>query len=347
MNLSLQKLRTGRLSLGVTTAVMISYGVGWPLSFLAPIFTVMFLAQPGWLGWNAAAKILILLCVSLLAGVFISEFLLNYPLLCVPVYGLLFFLIYYNDTPSSPPMVSLFMTLGIAMIPILSFAGEGVAPLVALFLMVNMAAGMFFAWFFHSLLPEQIIQQPGQAAPAKSPPEAPAVPEKERIRLAMVSTIVASSAVIIFFSLNLVQYALAMFLICVMAGTPNQNASIQVVKANSLATLIGGIAAIIAFNLLVAVPTYLFLICLTLCFSIFFSGKIYAGGPYSAAYGSGFTTFLILLGSSTGADKTAAADFYLRIAQILLAGLFTIYALMIVERLLRPRSWRLPTIFSR
>jgi hypothetical protein len=51
----------------------------------------------------------------------------------------------------------------------------------------------------------------------------------------------------------------------------------------------------------------------------------------------GLTTFPALLGSSTGVDKTAAGDFYLRIAQILFAGLFTIYALMIVEHLLRPR----------
>jgi hypothetical protein len=51
----------------------------------------------------------------------------------------------------------------------------------------------------------------------------------------------------------------------------------------------------------------------------------------------GLTIFPALLGSSTGVDKTAAGDFYLRIAQILFAGLFTIYALMIVEHLLRPR----------
>jgi hypothetical protein len=51
----------------------------------------------------------------------------------------------------------------------------------------------------------------------------------------------------------------------------------------------------------------------------------------------GLTTFPALLGSSTGVDKTAAGDFYLRITQILFPGLFTIYALMIVEHLLRPR----------
>jgi len=347
MKISLENLRCGRLAIGVTTAVAIGYGVGWQLSFLAPIFTVMFLASPAWLTWNNAVKILVLLGMSLLAGVMISEFLLNYPLVCIPVYGLLLFLIYYNDTPSSPPLVSLFMTLGITMIPIMSFSGAGVAHVVALFLMINMAVGMFIAWIFHTLIPDTVSEPRKASAPPPPPAEVTTVAEPERIRLAMVSTIVALSAVIIFFALNLAQYALAMFYICVMAGTPNQNASVRAMKANSLATLIGGVAAIIAFNLLVAVPTYLFLLTLTLCFALFFGRKIYQGGPQAAAYGSGLTTFLVLLGSSTGVDKSAAGDFYLRIAQILFAGLFTIYALMLVEHLLRPGSWRLRTIFPR
>jgi len=151
--------------------------------------------------------------------------------------------------------------------------------------------------------------------------------------------IVANSqvlAVIIFFSLNLSQHALAMIYICFMAGTPNKNNSIVAMKANATATCIGGVAIIIAFNLLVAVPTYLFLIVLTLFFALLFSNKIYGGSVHTAAWSSGFTTFLVLLGSSTGVDKTASVNFYLRIAQVLFAGLFTVGALVIIERISRP-----------
>jgi hypothetical protein len=70
-------------------------------------------------------------------------------------------------------------------------------------------------------------------------------------------------------SLYLVQLALAMLLIYITAGTSNQNTSSSVVKANSIAAFIGGIAAIVDFNLLVAVPTCLFLIVLNFCFTIF------------------------------------------------------------------------------
>lgn len=336
--MNLQNLSILRLSSGVTIAVAVSYGGSWPLSFIMPIFTFMFLAMPGWIGVKMARQLLFRLGYSLLIGIGISVFLLNYPLLCVPVYGLLFFFIYYNDTPTAPPMAVMFMTLGITLIPIMSFSGAGVAHLIALYLLVNMAGGLFFAWAFHNLLPNTLAASVSQQ---QQPSRPPLLPDKdERVRLAVVSTIVALCAVILFFSLNLSQHALAMIYICFMAGTPNTNASVVVMKANATATCIGGVAIIIAFNLLVAVPTYLFLVALTLLFSLYFCRQIYGGGSHAAAFTSGYTTFLILLGSSTGVDKTASANFYLRIAQVLFAGLFTLVALMMLEHFLRPRKKR-------
>lgn len=336
--LSLQTLRTIRLAFGITAAVAVAYGYIWPLSFIMPILTVLFLAGPVWISWNAALKVLILLGISLTIGIFISEYLLQYPLLCVPLYVLLFFLIYYSDTTSSTPMVSLLMTLGITMIPIMSFSGVIVSHIVAWFLFINMAIAMLFAWLFHSLLPDTLAKQDTHSSPPKALPKPAAVSEHERVHLALVSTIVASTAVIIFFSFNLSQFALAMLLICIMAGNPSRNASLKFVKANATAALIGGIAVIIAYNFLVAAPSYVFLVFLVLFISLLFSAKIYSGSPLAPAFQSGFTTFLVLLGSSTGNEGTAYSDFYLRIAQILCAGLFTILGLMLVEQLLRPRS---------
>lgn len=338
--MTLQTLRTLRLAFGITAAVAIAYGYSWPLSYIMPLLTVLFLAKPTWITWKIAVKILTLLALSLLGGVLLSEYLLHYPLLCIPVYVLLFFLIYYNDTPTSPPMTSLFMTLGITMIPILSFSGIIVSHIVALFLFINFAVAMFVTWLFHLILPDRLARTPMDAPVQQAAQKPPSVTEKERIRLALVSTIVASTAVIIFFAFNLSQLALAMLLICIMAGTPSKNASFKFVKGNAIATIIGGSAAIIAYNVLVAAPSYLFLVFITLLFSLVFSAKINEPTPLAPAFQAGFTTFLVLLGSSTGGDGAASSDFYLRLFQILFAGLFTILALTIVEHLLRPGSKR-------
>ena len=338
--MTLQSVSILRLTVGLTAAVALSYGAAWPLYFIAPIFAAVFLIIPAWIGWNAAVKLLLFLAFALLIGLIISEFFLQFPLLCVPLYGLLFFFIYYNDTPAAPPMASLFMTLAITMVPIMSLSGVGLGHFIAGSLLFNMAVGMFVAWLFHVLISGSLARQSPRAQPAPKP-EAPPQPSKqERARLALVSTLVALSAVIIFFAFNLSSYAFAMLQICLMAGSPSANASLQAMKNNAVACLIGGGAIIIVYNLLIAVPSYLFLVVVTFCFVLLFSRKIYGGGPMAKAYVSALITFLVLLGTSTMADTAAATNFYLRIAQILFAGLFTVAGLVVVENLLRPKKRR-------
>ena len=333
-------MRVLRISIGVTAAVAISYGLAWPLYYIAPLFAYIFLGLPVWIGWKKAAAVTLMLGFCLLMGLLISEFFLDFPLVCIPLYGLLFFFIYFNDTPSAPPMAAMFMTLGITIVPIMGFSGAAIPHIVAGGLMMDMAFGLFIAWLFHVMIPESLAHEAPGAASGKKPPAKPMPPPRERIRLALVSTIVALAAVTLFFSFNLSQYSLAMIYICFMAGNPNSNASVKVMKANALATCIGGAAIIVAFNLLVAVPNYLFMLILVFCFALFFTTRVTAGGPMAPAFSSGFITFLVLLGSSTGVDETAASNFYLRIAQVLFAGLFTVVAIIMVEYLLRPRSRR-------
>jgi len=338
--MTLQTVSIFRMTTGLTTAVAVAYGMAWPLNFIAPLFAAIFLIFPAWIGWKMAVQILLRLTFSLLIGLIISEYFLNFPLLCIPLYGILFFYIYYNDTPSAPPMATMFMTLGITIVPIMGLSGAFLSHVIAIALLFNMGVGLFFAWLFHLIIPSTLAQQPSQSQPAAKPTPPPTSSREERVHLALASTIVALTAVVIFFSFNLSAYAFAMIQICFMAGSPNANASFQAMKSNALACLIGGIAIIIVYNLLRAVPTYLFLVAITLCFALLFSRQIYGCGPMAKAFISGLTTFLVLLGTSTMADTAASTNFYLRIAQILFAGLFTVAGLIIVERLLRPPKRR-------
>jgi DUF2955 family protein len=346
--MTLQTVQTLRLAFGVWTAIAVAYGVAWQLSFIAPLFTTIFLVFPVWIGWKMAAQLQIRLSYSLLLGLLISEFLLDFPIICILVYGLLFFFIYYNDTPLAPPFAAMFMTIGITIVPIMGLAGAGLPQFIAISLFVNLGLGLVFAWLFHILMPNSLATQNPQAPAARKPPPPPLLPREERIRQALTSTIVALTAIIVFFSFNLVAYAFAMIQICFMVGAPHANASAQALKDNALACCIGGVAMIVVFNLLVAVPTYLFLLALTLLCTLFFSKQMFAGTPMSKAYMSGLTTFLVLLGTSTMVDKIAAINFYLRIGQILFAGLFAIAGLLLVGYLLHPERRRLfPLLLQR
>lgn len=344
--MTLETVSILRMTIGLTSSVAVSYGAAWQLSFIAPLFATIFLLFPAWIGWKMATQLFIRLTFSLLLGIVISEVFLDFPIICILLYGLLFFFIYYHDTPAAPPFAAMFMTIGITIVPMMGLSGAGLPQFIAMALLCNFGVGLFFAWIFHTLLPTSLAEQTTNTDAGKKP-SPPALPtQEERIRQALVSTIVALSAVVIFFSLNLVAYAFAMIQICFMVGAPNAKSSAQALKENAIACCIGGVAVIFIFNLLVAVPTYLFLVILTLVSSLFFSIKIFAGGPMAKAYISGLTTFLVLLGTSTMVDKLASVNFYLRIGQILFAGLFALAGLILVEYLMRPdrRRLRLPYI---
>ncbi|MGJ8671417.1 hypothetical protein [Rubritalea sp.] len=347
--MTLAQVRTLRLSLAVTTAVAVSYGVAWPLSYMVPLFVAMFLSMPlPWIGWPTALKIVKRLCVGLLIGLVISEFFLQLPLVCVPLYGLFFFLVFYNDA-KAPPLSTIFMTIGATMVPIIGLQAKVASHYVASFILFDLLAGFFFTWLFHLLIPNRIAEVDPNAPKPQRPAPKPIPPREERARLAFISTLVSTTAVLLFFSLNLVQYSLAMMYICMMAGAPSTNASIKVMTNNSKSCFVGGMAIIVAYNLLVAVPTFWFLIPLVLAFSFFFAQKINSGKPGAAIWGSGFTTFLVLLGSSTGGDSSASSNFYLRIAQVIFAGLFCILAIVVIEhwmekRKSRKRLWWRPSL---
>jgi len=340
--MTLQTVSTLRLAFGVWAAIAVAYGIAWQLSFITPLFATIFLLFPAWIGWKMALQLIWRLSFSLLLGLLIAEFLLNFPFICILVYGLLFFFIYYNDTPLAPPFSAMFMTIGITIVPIMGLAGVGLPQFIALALLVNLVVGLLFAWIFHTIMPNSLAKQAPQTAAAKKPDPPTLPPREERIRQALTSTIVALTAVIVFFTFDLVAYAFAMVQICFMVGAPSANASAQALKDTALACCIGGVAIVIVFNLLVAVPTYAFLLVLTLVVTLFFSKQMFAGTAMSKTYISGLTTFLVLLGTSTMVEKIASINFYLRIAQILFAGLFAIAGLLLVGYLLRPEGklWR-------
>lgn len=235
------------------------------------------------------------------------------------------------------------------MVPIIGLQATVASHYVAMFILFDLFVGFFFTWFFHLLIPNRIAQLDPNAPKPQRPAPKPVPPREERARLALVSTLVSTTAVLLFFSLNLVQYSLAMIYICMMAGAPSTNASIKVMTNNSKSCLVGGVAIIIAYNLLVAVPMFWFLIPLSLGFSFFFAQKINAGGANAAIWSSGFTTFLVLLGSSTGGDSSAGSNFYLRIAQVIFAGLFCILSIVVIEHWMQKRKsgkrfWWIPRL---
>jgi uncharacterized membrane protein YccC len=98
-----------------------------------------------------------------------------------------------------------------------------------------------------------------------------------------------------------------------------------------LGNILGGIAATMAYGLLKAYPTLLFLFLLTVLIGLWFGGRIASAGPRAPLFVVGFTTMVILLASGispTGDEATEA--FYSRLINVFIAAAYAVAMLSIL-----------------
>ena len=108
-----------------------------------------------------------------------------------------------------------------------------------------------------------------------------------------------------------------------------------------VANLAGGIAAIVAFNLFVVVPSFTFLILISLVVGLYFGQKVFSGNPAAPLYGTGFSTFLLVLGSvTTSADGDASSKVWSRIFQIGLAVTYVVVAFGLLNHFIQSKKER-------
>ena len=99
---------------------------------------------------------------------------------------------------------------------------------------------------------------------------------REQIRSAAISTLVVLPVIIVFFTLKMTNELLVLLFIAMLAQQPDVKIGVKGSMALIIGNTAGGVAAIVFYNLLIAVPEYVFLILLTILFSLFFGEKIFS-----------------------------------------------------------------------
>ncbi|MCP3689092.1 MAG: hypothetical protein GY784_11825 [Gammaproteobacteria bacterium] len=101
---------------------------------------------------------------------------------------------------------------------------------------------------------------------------------------------------------------------------------------NSLvSTLLGGVCAWVFYWLIVAVPEYHFYIVLTFLTTLVFGMNIFATKPTAKYYGSALIALLLLVNGSMAEGAEFVTLFVIRVTLIVLAVLYIVTALKIVD----------------
>jgi uncharacterized membrane protein YccC len=322
----LRLVRTVRYAAGTTLAVALAMGIDWQLAYLTPVLALMFLAPPAQRpNPNKLVGFIGIVAVASMAGVAMSGTILMYPVAFLLLEGLILFLLFYRHARGAPPMLTMWLMIAVTVIPVVALQSMDLTLAVAQGLVVGAAVAVAVVWIAYALIPDPADAEPGASA-ATGAKEKPAPPSRERcISGATVNTIVVFPVVALFLYLGLTSVLILVF-VALLSMQPDLATGKKAGKALIVGNLIGGVAAIIVFELLVMVPELYFLLLLTLIVGLSFGGRLFSGSPTGPLFGQAYSTMLLVVLSATSAFGEADAKAWTRVLQIITAVVYLVAA---------------------
>jgi hypothetical protein len=156
----------------------------------------------------------------------------------------------------------------------------------------------------------------------------------QRNARATVTTCVVYPVALVFYSFGLTSDLLILVFIAILAQQPSLTAGRKAGGALILGNLAGGLAAMLFYQLLVAAPTLGFFLALTALTTLLIGTRIFSDRPEAPVYATVLSTVLLLVGGSIAPfGDDMSAKFTLRIGQILIAVLYVVGALTLIDRI--------------
>lgn len=319
-------VRIIRFAVGVTISVALAYGIEWPLSFLLPVFTSLLLSFP--LPMPSLLAGLRNMLHTLLAfglGLVFSLFFLRYPLAYILMLGFVLFHLYYYLNRGGSFWFTLISMIAILLLPMLANTHEGLATGVSIGFIATSWLTVIMVWISHLLVPDPAMakfpRKPGFQR-GYSPVAAQA---------AFKSTAIIFPLASLFIIFNLMDYLLVMIFSAMFVLKPEMGKGKQAGQNSLISTVLGGLSAWIFYWLIVAVPEYHFYIILMLFTTLIFGMNIFSAKPEAKYYGSALVALLILVNGSMAEGSNFTALFAMRIILIVLATLYIITVLKILD----------------
>jgi hypothetical protein len=329
----LRVVRVVRMAVGVTVAMAIAQAWAWPGSFVYVALSVAMLGAPAPAPLlrdtlqNAGYAVVVFSLIPL-----VVLFLLKFPIAFTVAYAAMIFFTVYSLHKGAPFLLILFTYLGLLLFPILASVHEVLPMVAAGSLMFSALLALLTAQLAHGLLPDPPpVERPSK--PLYYPGYLP-----KAARAALTATIAVVPAMVFFLVFDLAAAAVVMAYIGFMSIGGSLAAGRHGARQNLIANTIGGLATLLFYVIMIAVPHLHFFIVLMLLTSLLFATRIFSGTPSAKYYGSAFTGLVILVSSSMEAGTDVDTNVIKRIIFITLAGFYVIMAMSTVERLLARRS---------
>lgn len=320
-----------RYALGSTIAAAIAMGFNWPLSYLLPVLSLSFLAsgQPA-PKFRAGIMFFLIISFSSFFGLLLAKLFLPFPGIHILMLCLILFYIFYIKHPLFNPLLKTFLLISILLIPNMALYSKEVSLLIAVSMGVNAGLAILVIWFIFLLIP---VQQAHELVGSTTSETLTKPTKIQQFNSAITSTLVILPVLLLFYFYNFTNSLLILIFISILSMQPGFAKDFKGGKALIIGNLIGGLTAILAYEVFTVVPEYFYLILIVLLVGLIFGRQVFSGKPMAALWGMGYSTFLLIIGSTTAMGTNEAdAKVWTRVLQIMIAVIYIVTAFGLIER---------------
>ncbi len=312
--------------------VAVAMGFNYTAAFLLPVLSLSFLA-PGAKspGLKGGALFIISIAVACILGLVLAYSFLSQPPIHILITFLLLFHIFYTRNPIFNALVKVWLIIAILLIPNIALQSMFLAKTIAISLVVNATLTILLIFIIYFLIPEH---NKASAKEGKTPAPETEPTVQERFTNALTSVLVIMPVYLIFYFFPIPNALLILVFIAILSMQPAFAKDWKVGKALIIGNTIGGLAAVLGYEILTMVPEYSYLIILVLLGGLIFGKFVFSQSPLAAVYGMAFSTFLLIICSVTGSDGDGAGGkVWSRVWQIMVAVIYVVSAFGLIEKL--------------
>ncbi len=337
-----------RLACGMTLSSGVAFGLAWPLSFLTPVLTAKLLSLPKVMPFKTSLAFVAMISGSFILSVRLLLPTLAYPAVHLLVMALILFLLFYAKAGGTNPILVVFLLISALVVPLIGTVSESLAILISKGLIFATIVAVAMVYVAAAVFPDPpgvgpTVASAGQASGGgEEGGEAERVgdgPPSPRIRtaLALRSFVVLYPIVMVFQMFSIAEGAVVLIFASLLTMEPTFGKHLAAGKGLILANLVGGLVAVVIYQLLVMVPSFAFLLLVVLLAGLWVGGWIFSDRPLGKLLGGGITTLFIVLGPTLTGEAQAGADLFVRLAMIMGAVVYVVLAFGLLERLTRGR----------
>lgn len=336
--MTIANLRILRFAIGTALSLWFSQVAGWPLSFVAPVFTSLLLAMPApALPFKSGIGLVLVLLLALNAGTMLLPILLNQPAAGVVLLVLALFWSFYFTAKGGSAALGTFATLGLALsIAVGSVSVTAVLELIA-YIGLSALAGVVFAWIGHGILPDSRALAFAKPDTPKQPEQTKPDPSLARWSAFRSLLIVLPIALWLLLSASSVSYLAVMIKVASMGQQATNEQTGTAGRSLLLSTVIGGVGAVIGWQVLSIAPTLTIYVLFCAIAALLMGRRIFQGAsahPDAGTWSYGYLTMLIILAPAvldSAGGGAAGIKFWQRLVMFGGATLYAIVAVYVVD----------------